>query len=229
MVHQRDLRLTSGERLLAATVATPAAPTGTGVLLVHGMGSDRHANTDRAAALAGRLGATALAVDLGGHGDSTGRLSEVTPRQNLQDLVAAFDALAAEPGVDPALVSACGASYGAYLSVLLTEARPVTRLVLRAPALYTDDSFDRPLGKRRRGGPGVPALRALSRYAGPVLLVESERDEVIPPALVAAYRAARPGIAHAVLPGASHALTNPAWRTAYTDLVVDFLGRATDC
>lgn len=194
---------------------------------MHGLGSYRGANVERAHALADRLGATALAVDLGGHGESTGRLSEVTPRENLQDVVAAYDAVAAEPGVDPRQLSVCAASYGAYLSVLLTGHREVARLVLRAPAIYTDDSFDRRLGKRSRGGAGPRVLSALARFGGPVLVVESEHDEVIPASLVADYCAARPGIEHTVLPGATHALSDPVCRAAFTELVVDFLARDT--
>jgi pimeloyl-ACP methyl ester carboxylesterase len=227
-VHEREVHLDGGGRRLAATVVTPAVPRGGAVLLVHGLGSDRRTNVERARAAADRLAMTALAVDLGGHGDSTGRLSEVTPRQNLQDVVTAHDALTAEPGVEPARVAVCAASYGAFLSVLLTEQRPVERLLLRAPALYTDDCLDRPLGRRQRGGPGARALTVLGRYPGRVLLVESERDEVIPPSVVAAYRAARSGIEHTVLAGAGHALTDPGWRAAYTEVVLAFLGRGRD-
>ncbi len=217
-LHQVRLQ---GPRTLAATLAQPVAPSGLGVLLVHGLGSDRLTNVERALALADRLGATAMALDLGGHGDSDGRLSQVTPRQNLQDVTVGYDAVAGLPGVQRLAV--VGASYGAYLSVLLTQTRPVHRLVLRAPALYADGLLDAPLGRRRLGDASAPAVVVLSRYPGPVLLVESEHDEVIPSWVVQAYRDARPGIEHVVLPGAAHALTEPAWRTAFTDLVVDFL------
>lgn len=219
MTTLHDERL-AGPRTLAATVATPAVPSGLGVLLVHGMGSDRTSHVERAAALAHRLGATSLALDLGGHGSSEGRLSQVTPRQNLDDLTVGYDALAARPTVQR--VAVCGASYGAYLAVLLTETRPVHRLVLRAPALYADGLLDAPLAQRRRGDASSPAVGVLGRYRGPVLVVESERDEVIPAWVVQAYCASRPGITRTVMP-ATHALTDPAWRAAFTDLVVDFL------
>jgi pimeloyl-ACP methyl ester carboxylesterase len=105
----------------------------------------------------------------------------------------------------------------------------VHRLVLRAPALYADGLLDTPLGQRRRGDATSAAVAALGRYPGPVLVVESEQDEVIPPWVVQAYCASRPGIEHVVLAGATHALREPGWRAAFTDLVVDFLapGAAT--
>jgi pimeloyl-ACP methyl ester carboxylesterase len=169
-----------------------------------------------------RLGHTCLAVDLSGHGDSAGSLSQVTPEQNLRDVVAAFDALLDHPHVQPGRVAVVASSYGSYLSVLLTEQRAVARLVLRVPALYTDASLGRPLGRRERPGPSeaprTRALRVLARYTGPVLVVESEHDDVVPAWLVRAYAHARPGIDHVVQPHAAHALTDPAWRRAFVDL-----------
>ncbi len=214
-----------GPRTLAATVAHPGTPAGLGVLLVHGLGSDRSTNVERAVALSDRLGATAMALDLGGHGDSAGRLSQVTPRQNCQDVTVGFDALAVLPGVERLAV--VGASYGAYLAVLLTQRRPVRRLVLRAPALYADGLLDTPLGQRRVGDASSAPVGVLARFPGRVLLVESEHDEVVPSWVVQAYRDARPGIEHVVLAGATHALTEPAWRSAFTELVVDFLAEPT--
>lgn len=223
MVQRRDVHLRSGERVLAATVLTPDAASGAAALFVHGLGSDRGTNVERAEAVAARLATTCLAVDLGGHGGSTGRLSALTPRQNLADVRTAFDALSAEPGVDPGRVAVCAASYGAYLAVLVTLQRRPARLLLRAPALYTDASLDRPLARRQPGGADAAALRVLAAYPGPVLVVESEHDEVVPAATVRAWRSARPGIEHVVLPGAAHALTEPGWRAAYTAVVLSFL------
>ncbi len=201
----------------------PAA-NGSGVLFVHGLGSDRLTNADRAAALCLRSGSTSLTIDLRGHGGSSGRLSATTPRQNLADVVAGFDTLAAQPQVDPTRIGVCAASYGATLSVLLTTQRPVARLLLRAPALYTDESLDVPLGRRRPGGSATSPrfLADLQAYAGPMLVVESERDEVIEPDVIQTYLRTRPGAEHLVLAGAAHALTDPAWRARFTEVVLAF-------
>ena len=217
-----EVRLADGT--VAATVVTPPHPSGAGVLFVHGLGSDRSTNVERARALAEAHGITSLAVDLRGHGDSEGRLSLITPRENLDDVRVAFDALVALPDVDPARAGVCGASYGAYLSVLLTEQRRVARLLLRAPALYADDCLDARLSQRRAGGTDSSPLfaAALRRIDAPVLLVESENDEVISPVTVATYLVSQPSIDRVVLPGASHALTDPRWRADYERLLVDF-------
>ena len=221
-VHQL-VAVASQDRLLAGTLVPAEAPCGAGVLLVHGLGSSRATNVERAEAVARHHASTCLAIDLGGHGDSTGRLSEMTPRQNLADVVAAYDTLASLPQVDPARIGVCAASYGAYLSVLLTAHRPVNRMLLRAPALYADDCFDRGLALRRAGDrtTAPTPLAHLALFPGAVTIVESERDEVISPDTIAAYLAALPSASHLVLPGAQHALTDPAWRAAFERIVVE--------
>ncbi len=220
----RSVSVSSDDRILAGTLVSVAAPSGAAVLFVHGLGSSRVTNVERADAVARHHSATCLAIDLGGHGDSTGRLSQMTPRLNLADVVAAYDRLAAVPGVDPGRIGVCAASYGAYLSALLTALRPVSRMLLRAPALYADDTFDRGLAQRRPGRPATaPTLLAhLARVAGPVAVVESERDEVISRDTIEAYLAALPRAIHEVLPAATHALTDPAWRVAFQRVVVAF-------
>jgi pimeloyl-ACP methyl ester carboxylesterase len=219
-----DVPVASDDRVLAGTLVSPAAPSGAAVLFVHGLGSSRATNIERAEATARRHSTTCLAIDLGGHGDSSGRLTQVTPRQNLADVVAAHDTLASLPDVDPTRVGLCAASYGAYLSVLLTAMRPVNRMLLRAPALYADDCFDRGLAQRRFGDPGTAPtpLAHLGLFRGPVTIVESERDEIIGHDIIAAYLAARPSAAHVVQPGARHALTDPRWREAFQQIVLDF-------
>jgi uncharacterized protein len=213
----------SGDRALVGTLVAPEVPSGAAVLFVHGLGSSRATNEERAEAVARSHAATCLAIDLGGHGESTGRLTAMTPRQNLADVVAAHDRLATVPGVDPGRIGVCAASYGAYLSVLLTALRPVSRLVLRAPALYADDCFDRGLSERRFGDPAsAPTpLAHLALFPGPVTIVESEHDEVIGHDTIEAYLAALPRAAHVIQPGSRHALTDPAWRAAFQQLVVE--------
>lgn len=220
----RQVSFTSDDRLLAGTLISPDKPSGAAVLFVHGLGSSRSTNIERARAVVEQGSATCLAVDLGGHGDSSGRLTQMTPRMNAADVVAGYDQLAVAAGVDPARIGVCAASYGAYLSVLLSAHRPVARLLLRAPALYADDCFDLGLGQRRFAGTtSAPTpLAHLAHFAGPVTLVESEHDEVIDHGIVEAYLLARPGIVHIVQPDAPHALRDPAHRAAFQQIVVEF-------
>ena len=220
---QRDVAVADGA--VAATVVASPQPSGIGALFVHGLGSDRRTNVERARALTEAHGATCLAIDLRGHGSSSGRLSQVTPAQNLDDVLAGFDALLGQTSVDPERVVLCGASYGGYLSVLATAHRAVARLVLRAPALYRDDVAGSTLSERRAGDSLTARrfLATLSATSMPTLLVESELDEVIPHEVVTTYLQARPDIEHVVLAGAGHALTDPTWRATYERLLVDYV------
>jgi uncharacterized protein len=202
----------SGRRLSARIVAGGAGP---GILFVHGLHSSAAGYGSRADATAAALGATALLFDLSGHGRSEGDRAAMTPREHLGDTLAAYDALVAAEGVDPARVGVCGASYGGFLSALLVARRPVRRLLMRAPALYADEWLDRPLAARRSHvtPAASAALDAVGAFEGDVLVLESERDEVIPHAAVEAYVAA--GAQHAVIAGATHRLSDPAWEAEF--------------
>lgn len=120
-------------------------------------------------------------------------------------------------------------SFGAYIGAYLAAARPVEWLVLRSPALYPDEDWwasmeelDKcdvsawhlaDLRPARKG-----ALAACARFRGDVLLVEAERDAVIPPQVISAYEAsflnARSLTRH-TLSCADHRLTDPAWQIEY--------------
>jgi uncharacterized protein len=114
--------------------------------------------------------------------------------------------------------------------VLLTAERKVRWLALRAPAIYKDEGFDRPKPelnldadlRRYRESPLTAvdnrALSVAARFRGAVLIVESERDDVIPRQVVENYaRAFREAasLTHRVIPRADHALSSPAWRARY--------------
>lgn len=207
-----EVRLDSEGHAVCGSLFAPEAATGEAVLFVHGLGGSRLDLLDLARLTCLTRRATCLAIDLGGHGRSTGRLTEMTPRTNLADVTSAYDALAGRAEVDPIRISVCAASYGGYLSVLLTASRQVSRLLLRAPALYTDQSFDQPLAKRRYGDPttAATALRHAALFAGPVTIVESGADEVLGHEIIASYLQAMPRATHVIQPGAGHALTDPA-------------------
>lgn len=190
-----------------------------GVLFLHGWNSSQRGYLPRARAVEADCGARCLSFDLAGHGEHATRpASEFSPRQHLAEAAAKYDELAASAGVDPARIGVCGASYGAYLAALLVGERPLASLLLRAPALYPDAAIDSPPRERRTGverPADALALRNLAGFAGPVTLVESERDEVIPHAVVEAYLAACPRARHTVIPGAAHSLSDPAWNEAF--------------
>ena len=208
-----------------------------GVLFVHGWGGDQRQYLDRARALAA-LGCVCLTFDLRGHAQTKSRYETVSREEGLRDVLAAYDFLAAQHNVDVDRIAVVGSSYGGYLAALLTALRPVKWLALRAPALYKDSDWKLPkyrLGseqklERYRRLPVRPdesrALRACAAFSGDVLIVESERDTVIPHQVVVNYREAcvsAKSLTYRAIPGADHALTGESCQSAYTNLLVSWL------
>lgn len=195
-----------------------------GVLFLHGWESSKRSYLARAEAVSADCGAQCLAFDLSGHGENTAAPADsFSPSQHLEEAVAAYDELAARDGVDPERIGVCGASYGGYLAALLAGERPVASLLVRAPALYPDAAFVVPPVARRTelvAGAGARPLRNLAAFEGPVLVVESEHDEVIPHAVVEAYVRSRAGIRHEVIAGAAHAMSEPSWNREYLELIL---------
>ncbi|MGH9280642.1 MAG: alpha/beta hydrolase family protein [Acidimicrobiales bacterium] len=224
LVSVDELTFGSGDRTLAGSIVRPAAPSpaAPGLLFVHGLRSTQNGYRDRAQAAATALGVTGLTFDLSGHGRSTGNLAELRPVDHLDDIVAACDMLLGA-GVDAERVGVCAASYGAFLSCLLVARRKVRRLLLRAPGLYGDEvlgvALAQPLRSRTPAGRSE-ALEALAQFDGEVMILESERDELIDHSIIQAYLAARPDAHHEVLAGATHALSEPGWRQAFLDAIV---------
>jgi uncharacterized protein len=198
-----------------------------GLLFVHGLKSSQAGYVTRAQAATTQLGSVCLTFDLGGHGASEGDLDGLSARDHLQDCRVALDALAQHPQVDRARLGICGASYGAYLSAMVASSGDVTRLLLRAPAIYADAALDLPTGRR---GPSDPSANAdalfegLARSRADVLVLESELDEVIPHSVIERYLQGCPNARHEVLLGAAHGLTDPAWEHDFVDAVTRWFG-----
>jgi len=207
-----------------------------GVLMVHGWGGSRSqyiASAHRVAA----LGCVALVIDLRGHAARADQFETVSREQNLQDVLAAYDALAAHPEVDPDAIAVAGSSYGGYLAALLTTMRAVSWLALRVPALYRDEDWstpklrlDRALIDAYRRSPIEAArnraLAACSAFEGDVLIVRSEHDHLVPVQVIDNYRAAftrARSMTYRTMAGADHGLTDARWQQAYTALMSDWL------
>ena len=220
---------------IAGTFLAPASKV-PGVLFVHGWGGSQQRDLARARGIAG-LGCVCLTFDLRGHEGSLLLQERVSREDNLRDLVAAYDRLALHPGIDSSAIAVIGTSYGGYLATILTTLRPVRWLALRVPALYRDEQWGLPkrlldrvdLAQYRRGRV-LPtenrALAACAAFAGDVLLVESEYDEVVPHATLMSYRAAfqrTHSLTHRIVDDADHALSGNGCQQAYTSILVNWV------
>lgn len=221
---------------IAGTVVTPAAKI-PGVLFVHGWGGSQEQYLARAREAAA-LGCVCLTFDLRGHAGTQPQQETVSRENNLHDVLAAYDVLAAHPMVDSSSIAVVGSSYGGYLAAILTTLRPVKWLALRVPALYMDRDWDVPKRQlhkeqdlERYRNSRVPAaenraLRACAAFRGDVLVIESELDKVIPHAVISSYLDActEPrSLTYRVISGADHGLSEETSQRAYTALLVAWL------
>ncbi|MFT4191805.1 MAG: alpha/beta fold hydrolase, partial [Comamonas sp.] len=183
------------------------------------------------------LGCVCLTFDLRGHEKTRAERLRVSREDNLRDVLAAYDKLAAHPGIDTSAIAVVGSSYGGYLSAILTTLRPVRWLALHVPALYRDTLWNTPkaaldrkdIDRYRRSvvGPGDNrALMACRGFKGDVLIVEAEHDDYIPHQTIMNYRAAfveSHSLTHRILDNSDHALTGEVSQAAYNAILMKWI------
>ena len=208
------------------------------VIFVHGWTSDYEGYIPRAEALV-PLGYIVLIFDLRGHGKSDGKIEDVTANGSLSDCLAAYDFVASLPEVDKEKISVVGSSYGGYLSALIAGKRSLDSLVLRVPAIYRNDTMDMPkveeIDEERKlykqsvlSSMDNFALDAIHKFSSRLLLIESEKDEILPHQIAENYRNAigNPKIyKDIVMKDADHSLTQEKWRKEYIDILVDWFSK----
>ena len=232
----RTIAIVVDEQRIAGTIVAPSRLV-PGVLFVHGWGGSQEHYLARARQVAA-LGCICLTFDLRGHVDTHHQQRTVSREHNLADVVAAYDVLARQPGVDPDRIAVVGSSYGGYLASILTAERAVRWLALRVPALYKDSEWREPKADLKktqdleayRRKPVLPhesrALRACAAFSGDVLIVESEHDSTVPPQVIVNYRKAcerARSLTYRVIEGADHGLSDPRFQVAYTAILVTWL------
>lgn len=229
------IALAVNDQTVVGTLLRPEVPV-PGFLFIHGWGGDQEEDLGHAEELA-RLGCICLTFDLRGHAGSDADKEQVTRQDGLDDAMAAYDHLAAQPLVDRDAIGVVGTSYGGYLAMLLTARRPVRWLAMRVPALYPDKDWDTPKAKldkayvrRYREQPhaagGDRALAACAAFRGDALIVESERDEQIPrEALLSMQAALRQAnsLTHRIIHGATHAMRDPRHQRIYGTLLTGWI------
>ena len=232
----RNVDIAVDSEHIAGTVVEPATAL-PGVLFVHGWGGSQQQYLGRAREVAA-LGCVSLTFDLRGHARTEPQQETVTREDNLADVLAAYDVLAAHPDVDAKSIAVVGSSYGGYLAAILTTLRPVRWLALRVPALYKDEDWTVPKKelhriadlhayRRRHLKPkDNRALAACAAYKGDVLIVESEHDDIVPHPNIENFVEActhAHSLTYRTIEGADHGLSQTAMQRTYTELLVNWL------
>ena len=207
-------------------------------LIVHGRQSQQNRGFHLARALT-RKGYIAMTFDLRGHGASDRKIELLSRKNFLDDVVSAYDFLAETKGVDTHNIVAVGSSFGGYLVSLLSAKRNVKALVLRVPANYQDKGFTKPQYTQRKQKArqewknrlqphnACKSLRALHAFDGKVLIVESEKDELVPQTVVQSYANAvshKKRLSYKIMKKAPHSISkHPRFQKEYKNLMVDWL------
>ena len=235
VIDRDKVSLAVADQKLVGTVLRPEVPV-PGFLFIHGWGGDQDEDLGHAEELA-RLGCVCFTFDLRGHAGSDAAKDQVTRQDGLDDVLAAYDYLAAQPLVDRNAIGVVGTSYGGYLAMLLTAQRPIRWLAMRVPALYPDEHWDTPKAKldkavvrayrqQPHSSEADRALSACTAFQGDVLIVESECDEQIPReamlSMQAAFRQTN-SLSHRIIPGASHAMRDPKHQRIYATLLTGWI------
>src|SRR5947209_18029270 len=108
--NEQAIDIAVDEQRLAGTLITPRVLV-PGVLFVHGWGGSQQQYVARAREVAA-LGCVCLTFDLRGHARTESQQKTVTREDNLHDLLAAYDVLIRQRGVDASAIVGVGSSYG---------------------------------------------------------------------------------------------------------------------
>lgn len=207
------------------------------VLFVHGWASDESGYKPRAEALTS-LGYICLTISLRGHGKSSGKLKDFSRQDHLQDVIKAYDFLTSQKEVDARNINVVGASYGAYLAAILATKKGINSLAMRSPAFYLNEKFTTPtinLVQNREdeffqkirpesNSYALIGLKAIKR----ILLIESERDQIIPHRIIQLYKSAisdKTKLTNAIIRGADHQLSEEEWKKEFITILSRWFGK----
>ncbi|WP_330285583.1 alpha/beta fold hydrolase [Streptomyces sp. NBC_00576] len=203
-----------GERLSGVYGGDPSGVT---AVVLHGAGTS---STERLLPLVREFvahGCRGVAFDFSGHGESTGKLSELSLRRRFEQAVAVIDAYAEADG--PLVLVGFSMSGQTVADLVAHYGDRVTALGLCAPAVYTAKAWDVLFedGNGRFSGiirqpdswREATALQVLRAYEGRAVLAVPGTDAVIPPAVTEAVQDALTACAQYTrfdLPDAQHQL-----------------------
>lgn len=233
------LTLKSAGQNLAATLIKPKNSNGPlpALIFIHGWKSNQNGNIKRATEVS-KLGLICLTVDLRGHGQSQGIISQYSQKDHLEDIKSAYKYLLENPEVDPDNIGIIGSSYGGSLSAVATNFLKFKWLVLRVPALYLDKYFDVPTeelihkdeeGKAFRSSGLTPekslALKGVANFKGKILIVESEKDEIIPHPVIENYQQVinKKKLTYKIMKGTPHSLETEQQEKEYIEILKNWL------
>jgi uncharacterized protein len=208
------------------------------VLFIHGWESKQDRHFMLAEELA-NVGYLCITFDMRGHSISEGDHTVSSRKDFLTDVLAAYDFMVSQDNTDANNVTVISASFGAYMAALLSAERVIHALVLRVPADYRDEGFSEPLYEQRNqishsewkeqphSNQETAALRSIHQFEGDLLIIESEKDELVPTTTVQSYAqaACNPAkLTYAIMENAPHSISHhPELQRQFAEMVTTWL------
>lgn len=233
-----NIKFKVGHESVAGTLFHPENPNGSGVLFFHGWNSSREGYVERAKSIC-ELGYYCLTIDSRGFGESDAEISDLSIRDHLKDAVGAYDFMKEKANIIK--ISACGASYGGFLSVMLSGRRNLNSIVMRAPGIYQDRVFELTdwteewllLDEIYKFKSNIDfndseAIKNLKKFKGYLLVVGSKNDEKIPEIVVESYYNSAVSAKKRELlwmKNVDHALSKTEYQEQYISILVDWFER----
>jgi len=241
----------SGGERIAASIHIPEVTPAPGIVMCHGFTGSRteaHFLFVKAARAFCEAGWNVLRFDFRGSGESDGRFRDMTINGEIDDALAALQALRAEPTVDAARVGLVGLSLGGFVAacasgrdgdvgalVLWSAVAEMAELVSERWQMPTDEELLDPQSHYEHGAHEIGAgfLRDCARispreeiagHAGPVLVVHGTNDQAVPLDHAHRYMEAIPSddATLRVIDGADHTFSTVALEHEVIDLTRDW-------
>ena len=164
-----------------------------GVIFYHGRGSSRKRYLEISRRLA-EAGIMALAFDFRGCGESDGKFPDQTQRMGIDDARAGLEFLLKQ-NVDKDRIGVMGTSFGGFVAaIIVPEFEFIKSIVLRVPAVYPNEALDMhvklisDLSKiEKEKWLASIAYDGISKFKGNLLVIQSEKDEVVKDWIVKNY------------------------------------------
>ena len=156
-----------------------------GVIFYHGRGSSRKRYLVISKRLA-KKGIMALCFDFRGCGVSDGVFKNQTQRMGIDDARAGLEFLLSQ-NVDRKRIGIMGTSFGGFVAaILMSEFDYIKSLILRAPAIFPEEIMDINVDDLRAYSYiekekwlSSIAYDGISKFKGNLLVIQSEKDEVV--------------------------------------------------